>query len=122
MKRLEKENDNPLSATATSAPEKASRSEKSGLEPIAIVGLGCRLPGGANDPETFWQLLLEGFDAITEVPPDRWDIESLYHPDWRAPGRIHQRHGGFVDDIDAFDAAFFGISPKEAPTGSSSRS
>jgi acyl transferase domain-containing protein/NADPH:quinone reductase-like Zn-dependent oxidoreductase/short-subunit dehydrogenase len=107
--------------TAPTASERESRSPAflagaEAPEPIAIVGLGCRLPGGANDPEAFWRLLCDGVDAITEVPKDRWDIQSLYHPDWRAPGRIHQRHGGFVEDIDKFDAAFFGISPKEART------
>ena len=81
---------------------------------LAIVGIGCRFPGGADTPAKFWELLRSGTDAVTEVPPDRWDMESLYNPDYRAPGRIRQRHGGFVDHVREFDAAFFGISPNEA--------
>jgi acyl transferase domain-containing protein/NADPH:quinone reductase-like Zn-dependent oxidoreductase/NADP-dependent 3-hydroxy acid dehydrogenase YdfG/aryl carrier-like protein len=84
------------------------------LKPIAIVGIGCRFPGSADRPEKLWRLLERGEDAVTEVPPDRWDMRALYDPDYRTPGRIHQRHGGFVDRIREFDAAFFGISPKEA--------
>src|SRR5512146_183824 len=83
-------------------------------EPIAIVGLGCRFPGGANSPAEFWQLLANGVDAIREVPPERWDIEAYYDPQ-NAPGKMTTRYGGFLDwPIDRFDAAFFGLSPREA--------
>ncbi|WP_027133349.1 type I polyketide synthase [Geminicoccus roseus] len=81
--------------------------------PIAIVGLSCRLPGAA-DPAAFWQLLLEGTDAIREVPPDRWPIDRLYDPDPQLPGRMSTRFGGFLDQVDRFDAEFFQISPREA--------
>ena len=81
---------------------------------LAIIGIGCRFPGGADTPSKFWDLLARGADVVTEIPADRWDMESLYDPDYRAQGRIHQRHGGFIDRIREFDAAFFGISPKEA--------
>uniref|UniRef100_UPI0017C9D6FB type I polyketide synthase n=1 Tax=Ramlibacter sp. TaxID=1917967 RepID=UPI0017C9D6FB len=82
-------------------------------EPIAIVGMACRFPG-ANGLEEFWSLLSEGRDAITEVPADRWDIDALYDPDPDAPGRMCTRLGGFVSDVDRFDAAFFNIAPLEA--------
>ena len=82
--------------------------------PIAIIGMGCRFPGGANDPETFWQLLAKGFDGITEVPKERWDINTLYDPSPETPGKMYTRFGGFLNvSIDQFDADFFGISPRE---------
>ncbi len=84
-------------------------------EPIAIVGAGCRFPGGANSPEMFWRLLSSGSDAICEVPKDRWNIDRFYSPDVQKPGKIYVRKGGFLTEpIDRFDAAFFGISPREA--------
>lgn len=80
---------------------------------IAIVGIGCRLPGGANSPAAFWQMLCDGVDAITEMPKERFDL-GLFDPDPTTPGRIYVKQGGFVDDIAGFDAGFFGISPREA--------
>ncbi|AKT41310.1 type I polyketide synthase [Chondromyces crocatus] len=82
--------------------------------PLAVVGLGCRFPGGADDPEKFWALLREGRDAVTEVPRSRWDVDALYDPDPDAPGKIASRHGAFLADVDRFDAGFFGIAPREA--------
>jgi len=84
-----------------------------GDEPIAIIGIGCRFPG-ARDPRAFWQLLRDGIDAITEVPPDRFDLDAFYDPDPQAPGKINTRWGGFLEQVDQFDAHFFGISPREA--------
>jgi acyl transferase domain-containing protein/acyl-CoA synthetase (AMP-forming)/AMP-acid ligase II/acyl carrier protein len=84
-----------------------------GARGIAIVGIGCRVPG-AEGPEEFWRLLDEGVDAISEVPPDRWDLSELYDPDPDEPGKVSTRWGGFVRDIDRFDADFFGISSREA--------
>jgi acyl transferase domain-containing protein/SAM-dependent methyltransferase/acyl carrier protein len=84
------------------------------MDPIAIVGLGCRFPG-ASGPEAFWRLLLDGRDAIVEVPANRWNREALYHHDpVSAPGSISNRLGGFLGNIELFDAGFFGISPREA--------
>jgi acyl transferase domain-containing protein len=82
-------------------------------EPIAVLGLGCRFPG-AESPEQFWQLLVSGKNAVTEVPADRWDVDAWYDPDPQAPGKTYSRWGGFLDRVDEFDAEFFGISPREA--------
>ncbi|MEH1788638.1 MAG: beta-ketoacyl synthase N-terminal-like domain-containing protein [Nostoc sp.] len=82
-------------------------------EPIAIIGIGCRFPG-ANNPEAFWQLLCNGVDAISEVPKDRWDVESFYDPDPTKPNKTNSRWGGFVNQADEFEPEFFGISPREA--------
>ncbi|HEU4728308.1 MAG TPA: beta-ketoacyl synthase N-terminal-like domain-containing protein [Kofleriaceae bacterium] len=83
-------------------------------EPIAIVGLGCRFPGGVIDGESYWQLLAAGGDAISEVPRDRWDVDALYGGTDVQPGKTTTRWGGFLDHIDEFDCGFFGISPREA--------
>ena len=81
---------------------------------VAIVGIGCRFPGDADTPADFWQLLCDGVDAITELPAERFDIDEVYDPDPAAPGKIYSRWGGFVADVDRFDADFFGIAPREA--------
>ena len=86
----------------------------SGPEPIAIIGAGCRFPGGATSPEAFWELLQAGRDAITEVPADRWDVDAYFDPDPGAPGKMYSRHGGFLSGVDEFDADFFGVVPPEA--------
>jgi acyl transferase domain-containing protein/acyl carrier protein/NADP-dependent 3-hydroxy acid dehydrogenase YdfG len=83
-------------------------------EPIAVVGMACRFPGGSDSPAAFWELLRDGVDAVREVPADRWDVERHYDADVGAPGRMSTRWGGFLDRVDGFDAAFFGISPREA--------
>ena len=84
-------------------------------EPIAIVGMGCRFPGGANNPLAFWQLLRDGVDAIAEVPMSRWDINAFYDPNPETPNKMYAPQGGFLDiGIDEFDADFFGIAPREA--------
>jgi myxalamid-type polyketide synthase MxaE and MxaD len=90
------------------------RAERTKAEPIAIVGIGCRFPGRVQDPAALWTLLMSGVDAITEVPVDRWDAGNLYDPDPLVAGKASSRWGGFLDDVDGFDAPFFGISPREA--------
>ncbi|HZN17320.1 MAG TPA: beta-ketoacyl synthase N-terminal-like domain-containing protein, partial [Micromonosporaceae bacterium] len=83
-------------------------------EPVAVVGLGCRFPGGADGPGAFWGLLERGGDAVGEVPRERWDVDAFYDPDPDAPGKMYTRSGSFVYGIDQFDPGFFGISPREA--------
>ena len=82
---------------------------------IAIIGIGCRFPGGASNADKFWQLLRKGHDAIVDVPHDRWDIRRFYDPNPGKPGKTYARQGGFLKEkIDEFDPFFFGISPREA--------
>jgi acyl transferase domain-containing protein/phospholipid N-methyltransferase/acyl carrier protein len=88
--------------------------ERRSPEPIAIIGIACRFPGGANNPEAFWQLLRNGVDAISEVPSDRWNGDLFFDPDPATVGKTYSRWGGFVEGIDRFDAQFFGIAPREA--------
>ena len=83
-------------------------------DPIAIVGMACRVPGGGDTPELFWQLLRDGIDTVREVPADRWDGDAWYDPDLSAVGKIATKSGAFLDRIDGFDAEYFGILPREA--------
>ncbi len=87
--------------------------ERAASEPVAIVGLGCRFPGGAVDADTYWDVLSKGIDAVTEVPADRWDADAFFS-EKPAPGKVSTRSGGFLDDVDRFDHEFFGISRREA--------
>ncbi|NEO74658.1 polyketide synthase, partial [Moorena sp. SIO3H5] len=91
------------------------RIKKQQTEPIAIVGMSCRFPGGANNPDSFWELLRNGVDTIAEVPMSRWDMDSFYDPNPGAPDKIYTRQAGFLDiGVDEFDADFFGVAPREA--------
>jgi myxalamid-type polyketide synthase MxaB len=96
------------------AQQHATTRELLKAEPIAIIGVGCRFPNGADTPERFWQLLRNGVDAVREVPNERWNIDAFYDPDPAAPGKIYTRYASFLDQVDEFDPAFFGISPREA--------
>jgi len=95
-------------AAAESAASAAQR------DPIAIVGVGMRFPGGVVDAQSFWDLLAAGKDAITDIPPDRWDWRLYFNRNVEAPGAMYSVRGGFLDDIDSFDADFFGLAPREA--------
>ena len=84
-------------------------------DPIAIVGMGCKFPGGVNNPEDYWNLLCSAKDAIVDIPKDRWDVNEFYHENTELPGKMYVKKGGFLqEDIGMFDARFFGISSREA--------
>src|SRR3990167_7800901 len=87
--------------------------KKAKEEPIAIIGMSCRFPGAKN-LNAFWELLSNGVDAISDVPANRWDIDAYYDENPDADGKMYSRYGGFIDNVDQFDAQFFDISPKEA--------
>src|SRR5271156_2042958 len=92
--------------------DKASRI--AAAEPVAVVGIGCRFPGGAVGPEGYWNFLANAGDGICEIPADRWNADEYYDPDQFAPGRMSSKWGGFLPDVAGFDADYFGISPREA--------
>ena len=112
MRRL-----SPLQRAAFAVREmrvRLDRAEAAPREPIAVVGIGCRFPGGATSPDRFWELLRDGRDGVGDVPPDRWDADRLCAPDPTRPGPILTRRGAFLDEVDQFDAGFFELSDSEA--------
>ncbi|GAB2846751.1 type I polyketide synthase [Lentzea nigeriaca] len=107
--RLHEELAGPAESADSAAPAEVSG------DPIAIVAMACRFPGGVTTPDELWRLVVDGRDAITEFPSDRgWDVEALYDADPDRPGRTYTTRGGFLHDAGLFDAEFFGISPREA--------
>ncbi|MFD5898820.1 SDR family NAD(P)-dependent oxidoreductase [Streptomyces sp. NPDC060366] len=106
-----------VSAELHETRRRLHEAESENQEPIAIVGMSCRFPGGVSTPDELWRLLSEGTDAITEFPGDRgWDVEGLYDPDPDAAGKSYVRRGGFLESVADFEPDFFGISPREAVT------
>ncbi len=101
-----------LAGTAVdfSRKEQTSRGQVDG---IAIIGMGCRFPGNVDSPDSYWQLLANGMDGITEIPAGRWDIDAFYDPIPKTPDKMYSRFGGFLETVDQFDPHFFGISPRE---------
>ncbi|ATB40500.1 polyketide synthase [Cystobacter fuscus] len=96
------------------ASQLRSKKELLAAEPIAVVGMSCRFPGGGVLPETFWELLEEGKDATREIPPDRWNIDEFYDPTPGVPGKMYTRRGAFIENVDQFEPGFFGIPPRDA--------
>jgi len=94
--------------------ERVDALERAAKEPIAVVGIGCRFPGGADSPDAFWRLLAQGYYAVAEIPSSRWSLDHWYDPDPERPGKMYTRHAALVDGIDRFDAHFFGMAPREA--------
>lgn len=114
LERVSKLSPKRLAVLAAKLNAELERLKEQGNEPLAVVGLGCRYPGGIRDAESMWQLLVDRRDAIAEVPAERWDINAYYDPDPEAPGKVNTRNGGFLDSVDQFDPDFFGIAPREA--------
>ncbi len=104
----------PVVKLAYLASQLRSKKELLAAEPIAVIGMSCRFPGGGELPETFWELLASGRDAMRDVPASRWDIDALYDPTPGVPGKMYTRRGAFIDDVDLFDPGFFGITPRDA--------
>ena len=94
--------------------EKVVALEQAQSEPIAVIGMACRFPGGVNDCDSFWELIVSGTSAVREIPADRWNADSFYSADREQPGKSATRYGSFLDGVDLFDTAFFDISPREA--------
>ncbi|MET7771699.1 thioester reductase domain-containing protein [Nocardia sp. NPDC005366] len=96
------------------AREEAAKARHALSEPIAVIGAGCRFPGGVSGIEDFWTMLMDGRSGVVDTPRDRWDVDAFFDADPDVPGRTYSRHGGFLSDVRGFDATVFGIPPREA--------
>jgi hypothetical protein len=95
---------------------RSSSARAPGRDPIAIVGIGCRFPGGVDSPASFWTMLRQGVDAVGEIPRARFAVDRYFSAQPATPGKLASRAGGFLDQVEQFDPAAFGISPREAET------
>jgi acyl transferase domain-containing protein len=116
LDRISKLGPKRVALLALELHEQVERLKSGQRQPIAIIGMGCRFPGGADSPEALWQLLVQGRDAIVDAPSDRWDLDRPIDALRDAEGRPRRPQGGFLDRVDLFDPLFFGISPREAET------
>jgi acyl transferase domain-containing protein/acyl carrier protein len=114
QKRIESLSPKRLMLLALELQSQVEKMERQQTEPIAVIGLGCRIPGAEEGPDAFWRLLQEGRSSIGEVPGDRWKAEAYYDGNIDAPGRMCTKWGGFLSHIDQFDAPFFSIAGREA--------
>ncbi|MES2221688.1 MAG: type I polyketide synthase [Acidobacteriota bacterium] len=114
LDRISKLSPQRLALLANELNERVQAAEKNRRVPLAIIGMGCRLPGNVGNPEQFWELLSHGIDAVTEVPIARWDTREFYDPNPATPGKMATRWGGFIEGAEQFDPKFFGIAPAEA--------
>ncbi len=114
LDRIQKLSPKRLALLAAELERRLAARDAAACEPVAVIGVGCRMPGGVDSPAAFWKLLAEGVDAIEVVPPSRWDADAFYDPRPETPGKANTKWGGFVSGIDQFDPTFFGISPREA--------
>ena len=111
---VDRETSQRVLAALKDARARLEAAERAATEPIAVIGMGCRFPGGADGPDAYWRLLLDGFDALGEIPRDRYDVDAYYDSSPGLPGKMYVRDGAFLSGIDQFDAAFFAVSPREA--------
>ncbi|WP_338864528.1 type I polyketide synthase [Myxococcus stipitatus] len=104
----------PTVKLAYLANQLRAKKELLAAEPIAVIGMSCRFPGGGELPETFWDVLRDGRDATREVPADRWNIDDVYDPTPGTQGKVYTRRGAFIENVDLFEPSFFGIAPRDA--------
>ena len=116
LKRIQNLSPKQLAVLALRLNNELEQTKSALSAPIAIVGMGCRFPGKIDGPDTYWRFLVEGGEAISEVPQDRWSAVDWFDPDSNAAGKMSAKCGGFLDDIAGFDHASFGITPREAAT------
>ena len=113
-KRIAELSPGRLVLLATELHSRLEQIKRRNHEPIAVIGTGCRFPRGIKDPEEYWRALNNGVDAVQEIFPSRWDIKRYYDPDLEAPGKTTTKWAGLIDDVELFDARFFGIGAREA--------